>query len=87
MQGVNPCPHPLFRGSQAGKAADFDSVNRWFKSSPRSHIGLVAQLVEQWSEIPCATGSSPVETTKFGAIVQLVRTLHCHCRGHGFESR
>ena len=87
MQGENPCPHPLFRGSQVGKATAFDAVNRWFEPSPRNHIGLVAQLVEQWNEIPCATGSSPVETTKFGAVVQLVRILPCHGKGHGFESR
>lgn len=32
-------------------------------------------------------GSSPVIPTKIGGVVQLVRMLACHARGHGFESR
>ena len=33
-------------------------------------------------------GSSPFTTTKlYGAVVELVKTLHCHCRDHGFEPR
>ena len=32
------------------------------------------------------TGSSPVVPTKFGAVVQLVRTPACHAGGRGFKS-
>ena len=32
-------------------------------------------------------GSSPVIRSINGPVVQLVRTLACHARGHGFESR
>ena len=32
------------------------------------------------------TGSSPVVPTKYGPVVQLVRTLACHARGQEFES-
>ncbi len=31
--------------------------------------------------------SSLVSVTKYGSVVQLVRMLACHARGHGFESR
>ena len=44
-------------------------------SSPDGRAkGDIAQLVEQWTENPCVTGSIPVITTN-GEVAQLVRAL------------
>ena len=32
-------------------------------------------------------GAENNRSTEIGPVVQLVRTLACHARGHGFESR
>ena len=47
--------------------------------------GSIAQLVEHLPYKQGVTGSSPVVSTKYGPVVQLVRTLACHARGRGFE--
>ena len=47
--------------------------------------GSIAQLGEHLPYKQGVTGSSPVVPTIFGLVVQLVRTLACHARGHGFE--
>ena len=49
-------------------------------------IGSIAQLGEHLPYKQRVTGSSPVTSTKYGPVVQLVRTLACHARGQGFES-
>ena len=57
-------------------------------SSPRKTArisGSIAQLGEHLPYKQRVTGSSPVVPTKFGLVVQLVRTLACHARGRGFE--
>ena len=48
--------------------------------------GSIAQLGEHLPYKQRVTGSSPVVPTKYGPVVQLVRTLACHARGQGFES-
>ena len=48
-------------------------------------FGSIAQLGEHLPYKQRVTGSSPVVPTKFGLVVQLVRTLACHARGRGFE--
>ena len=47
--------------------------------------GSIAQLGEHLPYKQRVTGSSPVVPTKYGPVVQLVRTLACHARGRGFE--
>ena len=49
-------------------------------------IGSIAQLGEHLPYKQRVIGSSPIVSTKFGPVVQLVRTLACHARGQGFES-
>ena len=54
--------------------------------------GRLAQLGEHIPYKDGVTGSSPVPPTRVrrhlrGVVVQLVRTLACHVRGRGFESR
>ena len=47
--------------------------------------GSIAQLGEHLPYKQRVTGSSPVVPTKYGPVVQLVRTLACHARGRRFE--
>ena len=47
--------------------------------------GSIAQLGEHLPYKQRVIGSSPIVPTKFGLVVQLVRTLACHARGRGFE--
>ena len=47
----------------------------------------LAHLVERDLAKVEVAGSSPVIRSINGPVVQLVRTLACHARGHGFESR
>ena len=47
--------------------------------------GSLAQLGEHLPYKQRVTGSSPVVSTKDGAVVQLVRTPACHAGGRGFE--
>ena len=49
-------------------------------------MGSIAQLGEHLPYKQGVTGSSPVVSTLYGPVVQLVRTLACHARGQGFES-
>lgn len=49
--------HPAkvsFRKGRSGSSPDVSAIN----NTP------VAQLVEQWTDNPCVTGSSPVRSTK-----------------------
>ena len=48
--------------------------------------GSIAQLGEHLPYKQRVIGSSPIVPTMYGPVVQLVRTLACHARGHGFES-
>ena len=48
--------------------------------------GRIAQLGEHLPYKQRVIGSSPIVPTKYGLVVQLVRTLACHARGQGFES-
>ena len=48
-------------------------------------FGSIAQLGEHLPYKQRVTGSSPVVPTKYGPVVQLVRTLACHARGRRFE--
>lgn len=44
--------------------------------------GLIAQLVEQWTENPCVTGSIPVQATKprkIGHLVDLCKNKFIKC--------
>ena len=52
----------------------------------RDEYGSIAQLGEHLPYKQRVTGSSPVVPTRYGPVVQLVRTLACHARGQGFES-
>ena len=47
--------------------------------------GSLAQLGEHLPYKQRVSGSSPLTSTKFGPVVQLVRTLACHARGRQFE--
>ena len=47
--------------------------------------GSIAQLGEHLPYKQRVTGSSPVVPTRYGPVVQLVRTLACHARGRRFE--
>ena len=47
--------------------------------------GSIAQLGEHLPYKQRVSGSSPLTSTKFGPVVQLVRTLACHARGRQFE--
>ena len=49
-------------------------------------FGSIAQLGEHLPYKQRVIGSSPIVSTIFGPVVQLVRTLACHARGQGFES-
>ena len=51
----------------------------------RSICGSLAQLGEHLPYKQRVSGSSPLTSTKFGPVVQLVRTLACHARGRRFE--
>ena len=56
------------------------------KSSKRSQKdGGIAQLGEHLPYKQRVSGSIPDAPTKYGPVVQLVRTLACHARGRGFE--
>jgi hypothetical protein len=46
-------------------------------------------MVESRIVIPVVVGSSPIShpIKSYGLLAQLVRSLACHARGHGFESR
>ena len=46
----------------------------------------IAQLGEHLPYKQRVSGSIPDAPTKYGPVVQLVRTLACHARGRGFES-
>ena len=48
--------------------------------------GSIAQLGEHLPYKQRVIGSSPIVSTIYGPVVQLVRTLACHARGQGFES-
>ena len=48
--------------------------------------GSIAQLGEHLPYKQRVIGSSPIVSTTYGPVVQLVRTLACHARGQGFES-
>ena len=50
-----------------------------------AQYGSIAQLGEHLPYKQRVTGSSPVVSTKYGPVVQLVRTLACHARGRRFE--
>ena len=56
--------------------------------SPRENgkNGSIAQLGEHLPYKQRVIGSSPIVSTTYGPVVQLVRTLACHARGQGFES-
>ena len=63
-----------------------------FEPGSAGCIGRLAQLGEHIPYKDGVTGSSPVPPTMVsrhlrGVVVQLVRTLACHVRGRGFESR
>ena len=47
--------------------------------------GGIAQLGEHLPYKQRVSGSIPDAPTKYGPVVQLVRTLGCHARGRGFE--
>ena len=47
--------------------------------------GGIAQLGEHLPYKQRVSGSIPDAPTKYGPVVQLVRTLACHARGRGFE--
>ena len=47
--------------------------------------GRLAQLGEHLPYKQRVTGSSPVLSTIYGLVAQLVRALACHARGRGFE--
>ena len=47
--------------------------------------GRLAQLGEHLPYKQEVIGSSPIATTIYGLVVQLVRTLACHARGRRFE--
>ena len=49
--------------------------------------GRIAQLGEHLPYKQGVTGSSPVVTTIYGGVAQLVRVLACHARCREFESR
>ena len=49
-------------------------------------FGSIAQLGEHLPYKQRVIGSSPIVSI-IGPVVQLVRTLACHARGHEFESR
>ena len=51
----------------------------------RSICGSLAQLGEHLPYKQRVSGSSPLTPTKYGPVVQLVRTLACHARGRRFE--
>ena len=60
----------------------------------RCFYGSIAQLGEHLPYKQRVIGSSPIVSIRVGMnpilnglVVQLVRTLACHARGHGFESR
>ena len=46
----------------------------------------VAQAVARILGKDEVMGSTPIISSIFGPVVQLVRTLACHARGRGFES-
>ena len=56
------------------------------KSPQGDANGSIAQLGEHLPYKQRVIGSSPIVPTKYGPVVQLVRTLACHARGQGFES-
>ena len=58
----------------------------WYNNKVARTQGSIAQLGEHLPYKQRVTGSSPVVPTKYGPVVQLVRTLACHARGQGFES-
>ena len=49
--------------------------------------GRIAQLGEHLPYKQGVIGSSPIVTTIFGGVAQLVRVLACHARCREFESR
>ncbi len=61
--------------------------------SARLVYGSIAQLGEHLPYKQRVIGSSPIVSIALGnsfahgPVVQLVRTLACHARGHEFESR
>ena len=56
------------------------------KSSKRcTKDGGIAQLGEHLPYKQRVSGSIPDAPTKYGPVVQLVRTLACHARGREFE--
>ena len=56
------------------------------KSRMTDTHGSLAQLGEHLPYKQRVIGSSPVVPTKYGSVVQLVRTPPCHGGGRGFES-
>ena len=58
--GSSPIVHPIFGMSPSGKAMDFDSIMRRFKSCHPSHyFGLLAQSVEHMTFNHGVPGSIP----------------------------
>ena len=49
--------------------------------------GRIAQLGEHLPYKQGVIGSSPIVTTIYGGVAQLVRVLACHARCREFESR
>ena len=43
-------------------------TKKYLISQTQIKDGVVAQLVEQWTENPCVTGSIPVDATKKGLV-------------------
>ena len=60
-------------------------VSRLLVGTQFSRCGSLAQLGEHLPYKQRVTGSSPVTSTKYGPVVQLVRTLACHARGRRFD--
>ena len=60
-----------------------------------SSVGQSGRLITDWSAVQVREGPPKVNflvkseseniITKYGPVVQLVRTLACHARGRGFE--
>ena len=59
--------------------------NKTRRTERKQQNGSIAQLGEHLPYKQRVTGSSPVVPTKYGPVVQLVRTPACHAGGRGFE--
>ena len=81
-----------FSGQDSGfssRQQGFDSPKPYqFKLNKILNLyGRIAQLGEHLPYKQGVIGSSPIATTIYGGVAQLVRALACHARCREFESR